>query len=111
MPAYLIHDTGEVESLTLGNGEFDRNDIDSVIDYVLKVLDAESYEDVPGVTAYQGKPAQMYADEMALDRALRFNEAATAIRDANYEANQIPIPADSGLHGKVLILTESDRLE
>jgi len=111
MPAYLITEKGDTIDMRADLGLFDPRDMDATIDYIQKILETDGYEIIAAVNAYEGAPAQMYADELALNNGRKPNDKATEIRDANYVAKGIAIPNDAGIFGPVLIFTGIDCLE
>jgi len=73
------------------------------------VLSCQAIERIPGVTEYDGAPADMYGDEMAGLSERAFNLRAVELRDAGLVATGHR-PSPNPVYGPVVILTGDDRL-
>ncbi|HRY01541.1 MAG TPA: hypothetical protein P5256_00325 [Beijerinckiaceae bacterium] len=74
-----------------------------------RLLSCEAIERIPGVTDYEGAPADMYGDEMAGLSERAFNLRAVELRDAGLVASGHR-PSPNPIQGPVVILTGKDRL-
>ena len=86
-------------------------DLDATSELLRQLLGAEAFELVPRVDCYNGEPAQMYVDALALNHDRQPNDKATEIRDQAMRAAGLAVPIDVGIYGPALILTGAERLD
>ena len=79
------------------------------LDTLLKLLDAENLEHIPGLTSYNGELAEMIGDELSAITGKPYNDAATRLRDAALSADGYRT-SEAPIHGPVLILTGAHRM-
>ena len=79
------------------------------LDTLLRLLEAENLEHVPGLTSYNDEPAEMIGDELSAIVGKPYNDVATRLRDVALLADGYP-PTEAPIHGAVVILTGAHRL-